>query len=219
MLRRCGGSERTRSYRRTPTSSLGTSVAPRTGQRSGGRSVASTARSPPTSESSQNRARSSSIWMPPSFHPAGTEAMHGTNSADGTDWALRIIRLPVPHVGVPSTPRSWAGVIRPAVACTPNSDHDDDQHREPDAQRAPSLERDPPLRRRQRPEAGQQVTAVLLHDRTQLGGARDTARGGERLADLLRGEEPQRVLVHAVGVGAHREHQHHVGEIDGLAPR
>ena len=47
--------------------------------------------------------------------------MQGTNSADGTDWALRIIRLPVPHVGVPSTPRSWAGVIRPAVACTPNA--------------------------------------------------------------------------------------------------
>ena len=30
MLRKCGGSERTRSYRRTPISSLGTSVAPRT---------------------------------------------------------------------------------------------------------------------------------------------------------------------------------------------
>ena len=128
MLRRCGGSCSDRSNRRIPTSSLGTSVAPRTGHGPGGSSVASTARSPPTSESSQNRARSSSIWMPPSSHPAGS------------DGDARHRRRPT----APTAPSGSSGcrcrtsgcrrrrgrgpgVNRPAVACTPNSDHDDDQ--------------------------------------------------------------------------------------------
>ena len=32
-------------------------------------------------------------------------------------------------------------------------------------------------------------------------------------------EEAQRPLVHALGVGAHGEDQHHVRQVDGLAPR
>ena len=44
-------------------------------------------------------------------------------------------------------------------------------------------------------------------------------RGGECLGDLVRREELQRARVDALGVGSYCENEHHVGEIDRLAPR
>ena len=41
-------------------------------------------------------------------------------------------------------------------------------------------------------ELGQQVTRVPLHECAQLGRARHAPGGGERLGELVRGEEPQR---------------------------
>src|SRR3954449_9380771 len=72
--------------------SLGISVAPSVVQDSVRRT--STARVPSRSESSQNRASPlvASRWW--KAHPSGSAArMHGTQVADGTDWAMRITAL------------------------------------------------------------------------------------------------------------------------------
>ena len=62
-------------------------------------------------------------------------------------------------------------------------------------------------------------TPLLLHQRSQLRGARHAPRRGERLGDLLGREVPQGMLVHARRVAPKREDHHHVREVDGLAPR
>ena len=88
-----------------------------------------------------------------------------------------------------------------------------------DPPQAPALQRDGLARRGQGTERAQQVARVLFHERAQLGRAGHPAGGGERLAEFGRGEVAQRLLVDPVGVGAHRENQHHVAEVDGLPPR
>ena len=84
---------------------------------------------------------------------------------------------------------------------------------------APALQRDRLPGRSQGAERAQQVARVPLHGRAQLGRARHPAGGGERLGELGRGEVVQRPPVHPFRVGAHREHQHHVAEVDRLPPR
>src|SRR5262245_38243515 len=93
-----------------PTSSLGTATASLTSQSSGGSSVTPTARTPATSESSQNSDLPRSMATLPRDHPAGYEATHGTEVASGTDWATSTMTSSVPHVGEPSIPRSCPGV-------------------------------------------------------------------------------------------------------------
>ena len=88
-----------------------------------------------------------------------------------------------------------------------------------DPPRAPPLQRDRPALGRQRAELGDEVAAVALHHRAQLRRAGDAAGGGERLGDLVGREVRQRPLVDPLGVGAHGEDEHHVGEVDGLPPR
>ena len=100
-----------------PTVSLGTSIAPVTVQPSGGSSVASMLWCPPWPELILNWARPRRAWTPSSDHPAGTEARQGTDVAEGTVCANRIIRSSVPQVGVPETSDSL-GVNMPTVACT-----------------------------------------------------------------------------------------------------
>jgi hypothetical protein len=73
-------------------------------------------------------------------------------------------------------------------------------------------------RRSQGAERAQQVARVPLHERAQLCRAGHPAGGGERLAELVRGEVAQRPLVHPVRVAADGQHQHHVAEVDGLPP-
>ena len=84
---------------------------------------------------------------------------------------------------------------------------------------SPPLQRDRFALRREPTELGDEVAAVLLEHRPQLGRAGDAACGGERLGDLVGGEVGQGPLVNAFGVGADGEDEHHVGEVDGLSPR
>ena len=59
--------------------------------------------------------RSWRTFTAPVSQPAGSAATQGTAVADGTDWAMRTIRFPVPHVGFPVTGNS-AGVNNPMRA-------------------------------------------------------------------------------------------------------
>ena len=88
-----------------------------------------------------------------------------------------------------------------------------------DAPHAPALDRDLLALGRHPPELGEEVAAVLLEVVAQLRRARDAARRGERLGDLVLGEVAERVRVDALGVAAQREDEHHVGEVDRLPPR
>ena len=88
-----------------PGSSLGTSLAVVTRHSRRGSKVTVTASVPARSESSQKIARPRSMRMPPCFHPAGRDATHGTDVADGTACAMRIIALLVPHSAFPDVSR------------------------------------------------------------------------------------------------------------------
>ena len=59
------------------------------------------------------------------------------------------------------------------------------RHGERDAAQAPPLDPDRRASRREAPELLDQVAAVVLQHRSELGGARDAPRGGERLGDLV----------------------------------
>ena len=67
-------------------------------------------------------------------------------------------------------------------------------------------------------ELGVEVTALVADHAPELGGQGETAGGGERFADLGDGELAQCPLVDELRIGAQRQAQHHVGEVDGLAP-
>ena len=87
------------------------------------------------------------------------------------------------------------------------------------APEAPALEGDAPALRCESAELRDEVASVAFHDGAKLRGARDAAGCRERLGDVVGCEEAERSFVHAVGVGPHREDEHHVRKIDGLAPR
>ena len=155
--------------------------------------------------------------------PVGRAATHGSDVADGTDWAMRIITFPVPQAGFPVTSTSCAGsrvVLRLArvnalparttATATIDSATRFAFHRwsEIGARAGASGA-----------ELRQEVAPVLLHRRAQLRRTGDAAGRGERLRDLVRREVLERPLVHPVRVGAHGEHQHHVRQVDGLPPR
>ena len=160
------------------------------------RSETSTAWIPPRSESSQNRPRPLEMLEPPNDQPAGNSATHGSCVADGTDWASRT-NTPssvLVHRGVrPAASRGACGerdgrhdrerdetsgaphanafqfeTIRPTARNAINST----QSVRSDPAHAPSLDPDRRMRRRERSELRQQVHPVLLHQRSQLGGAR-----------------------------------------------
>src|SRR6266508_3300747 len=98
-----------------PGSSLGTAVAPVIEHSASARRVASTAWAPPLSEFNQKLARLRRTFMPPLDHPAGSVAMHGTEVADGTAWAMRIISLLVPQSGDASSRALYEGVSNPPM--------------------------------------------------------------------------------------------------------
>ncbi len=58
-----------------------------------------------------------------------------------------------------------------------------------------------------------------LQLRRQLRRDREPHRAGEPLGDLVGREDRRRSRVHPVRVGAQREAEHHVRQVDGLAPR
>ena len=176
--------------------------------------------SSPSLDSSQNRPRPRSTSAFPSSHPTGTDARHGTRVAAGTDCAISTVRSPVSHRGEPSTPRSWDGVKR-LNACI------DGEHRR--AATSPTARAT--RRRLQRwSDTGGRAGAIwrswasrsrpsCLQHRSQLGRAGHAPGGGERLAELVLGELLTGPPVDRGGVAADRQHQHHVPEVDGLAPR
>ena len=127
-----GGSCSGRSKRRMPTSSLGTSRrARRRAQSSRGSSVASTASvAGPVGVEPERAAVRARSRTPPSSQPAGSVAMHGTDVADGTDWAMRIIT----SLGAARRRAVDLEVVRPACSRFTIS-RDDDERAE---QRAPA---------------------------------------------------------------------------------
>ena len=155
---------------------------------------------------------------PPTDQPAGSDATHGTAVAVGTDCAISTITDSVPHAGESAIAGS-VGVNMPYTLIEREEHEQSDADGVDHPPRPPTLQRDRSSLRRQRPELGEQVAPVALHIRAQLRGAGDAAGGGERLGDLVRREVRQRSGVHPLGVGAQSEDQHHVGEVDGLAPR
>ena len=66
--------------------------------------------------------------------------------------------------------------------------------------------------------SAEQVARVAFHEGAQLGRAGDPAGGGECLGQLGLGEVRQRLPVDPLRVGAHRQDQHHVAQVDRLPP-
>jgi hypothetical protein len=131
------------------------------------------------------------------------------------------------HVPPPDGQHRLFPLVRPDVPggeerldAAGQGDGGDAQEREGQAHppQAPPLQRGGLARGRQGAERAQQVTRVPPHERAQLGRAGHPAGGGERLAELVRGEIAQRPLVHPVRIAAHGQHQHYVAEVDGLPP-
>jgi hypothetical protein len=83
---------------------------------------------------------------------------------------------------------------------------------------SPALQPDRLPRRRQRPELAEQVARIPFHERAQLGRARHPPGGGEGLRQLIGGEVIEPAAVHPLGVGTHRQHQHHVAQVHRLPP-
>ena len=132
---------------------------------------------------------------------------------------MSTMRSLVPQSGLARTRFGSAGVNSPNTAWPPTISAEHEHDREHDAADSPALQRDRSARGRERTELRNEVASVLLHDRAQLRRARDTASRGERLGDLVRREVPQRMLVDPIGIGLHREDEHHVREVDRLSPR
>ena len=173
------------------------------------RSVGRGSPRPPGRRRGRSRARSAPAWRstcaPPSSHPAGSDATHGTSVADGTDWAISTIMSPVPQSGGTldgqvvrrgrSMPTAW-------TAARASDGHDGDRQARRDG-RSSAAARCAAARGPGARNSADEVAPVLLHHRPQLGGAGDAPGGGERLGDLVGGEVAQRAAVDALGVGAH----------------
>ena len=154
----------------------------------------------------------------PPFQPAGNEPTHGTAEAVGTACAIRIMRSSVPHTGSLAIDSSTgvnneytAGNTRDAPTASPSTNR---------MRRGPHRCREMGWRcgARARNWATRSRPSRFITLRSSVGLAMPTDRG-ERLGDLIRGEQGERPPVDALGVGAHRQDQHHVGEIDRLPPR
>ena len=150
-------------------------------------------------------------------HPGGSASTHGMAWALGTAWAIRIMVLFVPHVGVSVIGSSAGATIdttlmaaitpKAAIAAANTTRRGPQRCSEIGARAGPSSRNSAT---RSRPS--------LLEDRSQLRRAGDAACCGERLGDLVRAEVRQRSVVDARSVGAHSEDEHHVGEVDRLTP-
>ena len=188
---------------------------------SGGNSRTSTAWLPPSSESSQNRARSWRTLTDPVSQPAGSAATHGTDVADGTDCAMRIMRLPVPHVGFPDRPATSAGVQQPERRpATPRTSDERGARVRSTMRRGPH--RCSEIGRRSGASARNCATrsrpSCFMTDRNCVGLA--MPRAAANASAISSGVKYCSARVYTrSGVGAHREDEHHVGEVDGLPPR
>ena len=143
--------------------------------------------------------------------------MHGSIADDGTACADKIMAWPVPQNGAAVTvftagrnaltARSAASRAAPSIAAATIT------------RRAP--QRCSPIGRRGGASArnsAEQVARIPFHERAQLGRARHPPGGGEGLRQLIGGEVIERAAVDPLGVGTHRQHQHHVAQVDRLPP-
>ena len=179
---------------------------------------------------------------PPNVQPTGNSDTHGSSVADGTDWASRT-KTPssvLTQSGVRPPP--------PAEHPLSPSDHDRHDERDvPPAPHTNAFQFETTRDRTRKASnntqsvratrrrlhrwmriggcggasarnSAKRSTPLLLHQRSQLRGARHPPGRGERLGDLLGREVPQRVFVHAGRVALQREDHHHVREVHGLAP-
>ena len=100
-------------------------------------------------------------------------------------------------------------------------DKREDEHRgycRQDAPHAPALDGDRPMRGREGAELAQKVPPVRFHERAKLGWARDSTGRSERFSYLLGAEVFERFVVDTLGVGSNGKNEHHVRQVDGLAP-
>ena len=173
---------------------------------------------PARSESSHRLTFPLEMSAPPMLQPDGSAAMQGSMAADGTAWALRIIEWPVPQLGAeaPRFPTGTDGLHADEHGDDGDGEHPGGQGDPPDA---PALQGDRRPLRGEGAEFAEQVARVAFHERAQLGRAGDPAGGGERFGELVGGEVGQRPPVDALRVGADREDQHHVAQVDRLPPR
>ena len=74
------------------------------------------------------------------------------------------------------------------------------------------------MRGREGAELAQKVPPVRFHERAKLGWARDSTGRSERFSYLLGAEVFERLVVDALGVGSNGKNEHHVRQVDGLAP-
>ena len=72
---------------------------------------------------------------------------------------------------------------------------------------------------KQSEELGVEITALVAQHVAELRGQGESAGGSECFSDLGDAEPAQRPLVDEFWIGTQRQAQHHVGEVDGLAPR
>ena len=149
--------------------------------------------------------------------PGGSAATQGSSAAEGTAWAARIIEWPVPHSG------AYAPMFSAGKNALPPIKHGHRGYREHARRQAqppgtPALQDDRPPLGGEPPELAEQVARVSLHERAQLGRAGHSPGCRERLGQFGRGELAQCPLVDALGVGADREHQHHVAQVHRLPP-
>ena len=150
--------------------------------------------------------------------------MHGTIEAEGTDWASTssgcrawqfiVGRQRAPCSGWRRGPGVGAGRWPAPIA--------PGRRRQPGAYpaHAPALNPDWRWPAGQEPqELVVQFAAAHPDGVPQLGRQCEAAGGSERLRDLRHGEELQRPLVDNLGAAAQRQAQHHVAQVDRLAPR
>ena len=97
--------------------------------------------------------------------------------------------------------------------------HDEHARGQEDPPGTPALQHDRPPFGSELPELAEHVAGVSFHEGAELRRARHAAGSGERLGELGRGEVAQRPLVDPLRIRAHREHQHHVAQVDRLPPR
>ena len=159
----------------------------------------------------------------PNDQPSGTSRTHGTKEAVGTDWASS-------HRGSSSWQDRLAmdsGVVPASLLISasrkPSSDQDrqrDHQEQQPHPPQAPPLDRDRTGPSRQQvQELVVQVAALLADHPAQLRRDGEPACSCEGLLELGRAELADGSAVDPCRIRAQRQAEHHVRQVDGLAPR
>src|ERR1022692_4101237 len=182
-------------------------------------------------ESSTKLACPLAISAPAAVQPGGSALMQGRKAAEGTACAAKIMVWPVPQSGAcaagllgagnKTTPKTAGTAKRASIAAarltrrTLQRCSTIGRRGQANPADAPALQHDRAPLRGKLAELGEQVAGIAFHEGAQLRRAGDPAGGGEGLGQLGLGEIIQRLPVYPRGVGADRENQHHVAQVDG----